>query len=210
MLPPNHTSRKPEEIISEKVYFDSAGYLYRSMSWIDHFERHDQFAALLYACFEARLGIEYLIFEEIVISTGANLSKGEYEKCLKSPTKLYKALKRISPDYEKLQSFANIIISLEPCFPKIIQWKPRQLIKSWAGLSHFLHWNGSKNNTVDLKRWRLNSGKRVREIVEPIWEKISSGQSGIMHPRDMKQEIYELWLDFKGDAVDAEGIKIRM
>ena len=74
MLPPSHTSRTPEQIVSEKIYFDSAGYLYRAMSWIDHFERNDHFVSLLYACIEARYGIEYLIFEEIIISTGADFN----------------------------------------------------------------------------------------------------------------------------------------
>ena len=32
-----------------------------------------QFTALIYACVKARFGIENLIFEEIVISTGAKL-----------------------------------------------------------------------------------------------------------------------------------------
>lgn len=210
MLPPSHTSRKPEDIVSEKLYFDSMGYLYRAMSWLDHFERNDQFTALLYACIEARYGIEYLIFEEIVISTGADLSQEDYEKLLKSPTKLYKALKKISPEYEKLQAFAKIIVSLVPKFPKLIQWDPKKLIKSWGKISNYLHWCGSRNNTTELSSWRVNAGIEVRGEIEPIWVKITSGQSGLMHPKDMHPEILELWHQYKDGSVDAEGIRIRL
>lgn len=210
MLPPSHASRTPENIVGEKLYFDSVGYLYRAMSWLDYFERKDQFTALLYACIEARYGIEYLIFEEIVISTGANLSQEDYEKCLKSPTKLYKALKQISPEYEKLQEFAKIIVSLVPEFPKMIQWNPKKLIKSWGIISNYLHWCGSRNNTTELSSWRSNAGVKVRGVIEPIWVKITSGQSGLMHTKDMHPEILELWYQYKNGIVDAEGIRIRM
>ena len=210
MLPPNHTSRTPENIVSEKLHFDSVGYLYRAMSWLDYFERNNQFTALLYACIEARYGIEYLMFEEIVISTGANLSQEDYERCLKDPTKLYKALNNISPDYEKLQAFAKIIVIMVPEFPLMIQWNPKELIKSWGIISNYLHWCGSRNNTTELPSWRADAGVEMRRVIEPIWIKITSGQSGLMHPQGMHPEILELWHQYKDGSVDAEGIRIRM
>jgi len=210
MLPPSHVSRTPAQIVGEKLHFDSSGYLYRAMSWIDYFERSYQFPALLYACIEARYGIEYLMFEEIVISTGANLSIDEYEKCLKSPTKLYNALRRISPDYEKLQGFTKIIVSSEPGLPNIIQWNLKSLLKSWGSISDYLHWCGSKNNTTELKKWRLNAGAKIRSVVEPIWLNISSGQSAIMHPNEMRPEIRDIWEQYRNNTIDAKGVKIRM
>ena len=210
MLPLNHTSRTPEDIVSKDIHFDSVGYLYRAMSWLDYFERNDQFTALIYACIEARHGIEYLIFEEIVISTGANLSQEDYEKCLNNPTNLYKALIQISPDYEKLKEFAQIIVSLNPEYPGIIQWEPKELIKSWGKISKYLHWCGSKSETTELSSWRANAGVEVRGEIEPIWVKITSGPSGSMHPKDMHPEILELWNQFKCGNIDTEGTRIRM
>jgi len=210
MLPPSHVSRTAEDIVNEKLYFDSAGYLFRAMSWLDYFDRNKQFTALLYACIEARYGIEYLLFEEIVISTGANLSKEEYERCLKDSTKLHKALKRITPDYEKLQEFAKIIVSLVPGFPKIIQWNPNSLLKSWGTISNYLHWCGSRNNTTESQGWLMKASTNIRAEIEPIWVTISSGHSAIMHPKDMHPEILDLWIQYRDGAVDAEGIKIRM
>ena len=210
MLPPSHTSRTPEDIVSKELYFDSIGYLYRAMSWLDYFERKDHFTALIYACIEARFGIETLIFEEIVISTGANLLQEDYEKCLNNPTNLNKALKKISPEYEKLQEFTQIIVSLSPEYPRIIQWEPRELIKSWGKISKYLHWCGGKSETTELSSWRASVGRKMREEIEPIWNKITSGHSGMMHPDDMHPKISELWDQFKSGDIDTESAKMRM
>ena len=180
------------------------------MSWLDYFERNDQFTALIYACIEARFGIENLIFEEIVVSTGANLSKEDYEKCLNNPTNLSRALKKISPEYEKLQEFTQLIVSLSPEFPRIIQWEPRKLIKSWGKISKYLHWCGSRSETTDLSNWRASVGRAMRGEIAPIWNKITSGHSGGMHPDDMHPKISELWGQFKSGDIDTESAKIRM
>ena len=210
MSPPKHTCRTPEDIVSKELYFDSAGHLYRAMSWLDYFERNDQFTALIYACIEARFGIENLIFEEIVISTGANLSQEDYEKCLDNPTNLNKALKKISPEYEKLQEFTQIIVSLSPELPRIIQWEPNKLIKSWGKISKYLHWCGSKSETTELSSWRANAGGEMREEIEPIWNEMTSGHSGCMHPDDMHPKVSELWDQFKSGDIDTESTTIRM
>src|ERR1041384_7581865 len=99
---PSHINRKPEEIILRDSYLDSVGYLYRAVSWLDYFQRINHFPALLYACIEGRFGIEYLLFEELVMGTGAKLSREDYEKCLTQGTKLKKAIDRLVPDYNKL------------------------------------------------------------------------------------------------------------
>lgn len=210
MLPPAHIGRSPEEIISQNSHFDSLGYLYRAVSWLDYFQRTDHFPALLYACIEGRFGIEYLLFEELVIGTGANLSRGDYEKCLKERTKLSKAIDRLIPDYEKLQQFTSALVALEPRLPKLIYWQPRQLMKSWGDLSEYLHWLGARNETTELASWRAKAYEDAKKTLMPIWEKITSGQSGFMHPDNMKSEIREVWLDFKSEETDLEGAKIRM
>ncbi|TAK91227.1 MAG: hypothetical protein EPO06_05595 [Burkholderiaceae bacterium] len=210
MLPPSHTNKSPEEIIGQNSQFNSVGYLYRAVSWLDYFERMDQFPALLYACIEGRFGIEYLLFEELVIGTGANLSRQDYEKCLEERTKLKKAIDRLIPDYEKLQQFTSALIAVEPQAPKLIYWKPKDLMKSWGKLSEYLHWLGVRGETTEVASWRTTAYIDVRQTLLPIWEKITSGQSGFMHPDNMNAEIREVWLAFKGGKTDLEGAKIRM
>lgn len=209
MLPPSHSNRLPEDIVSNKLYFDAMGYLYRAMSWLDYFERNKQFPALLYTCIEARYGIEYLIFEEIVISSGLNLSQVDYEKLLNNSTKLHKFLKQISPDYEKLQQFTKIVASLAPQAPKLIQWNLNSLMKSWGTISNYVHWCGSKNTTTELSDWKTNAAKIIKEIIEPIWLNITSGQSGILHPTQMKPEILALWKEYKNGNINDESVRIR-
>ena len=133
MNAPPHINRTPEQIIGENSYLDSVGYLYRAVSWLDYFRRIDHFPALLYACIEDRFGIEYLLFEELVMGTGAKLSRQEYEKILKQGgTNLKKAIDRLVPDYKKLQQFTSAIISIQPGLPSVVFWDPAELMKSWG------------------------------------------------------------------------------
>ena len=210
MLPLSHFNRNPEEIITKNSYLDSMGYLYRAMSWLDYFDRIDHFPALLYSSIEGRFGIEYLLFEELVIGTGANLSRIDYEKCLRERTKLSKAIDRLIPDYKKLQQFTSALASLEPRIPKLIYWEPKKLMKSWGTLSNYVHWCGAKIETTEVTSWRRSAYTEIKDSLVPIWEKITSGQSGFMHPDNMNPEIREIWLDFRNWIIDLDGAKIRM
>lgn len=210
MPPPTHIGRTPEEIVSQNLRFNSVGYFYRAVSWLNYFQRTEHFPALLYACIEGRFGIEYLLFEELVIGTGANLSRDDYEKCLKERTKLLKAIEKLIPDYEKLQQFTSACVSLEPRLPKIIYWQPRQLMKSWGDLSEYLHWFGARAETTELASWRARTYKEVENTIMPIWEKIVLGRSAFLHPNNMTPEIREVWLSFKNGGTDLHGAKIQM
>lgn len=197
MPSPTHIGRTPEEIVSQNLRFNSVGYFYRAVSWLNYFQRTEHFPALLYACIEGRFGIEYLLFEELVIGTGANLSRDDYEKCLKERTKLLKAIEKLIPDYEKLQQFTSACVFLEPRLPKIIYWQPRQLMKSWGDLSEYLHWFGARAETTELASRRARTYKEVEKTIMPIWEKIVLGRSAYLHPDNMTPEIREVWLSFK-------------
>lgn len=210
MLPLTHIGRNPEDIINQNSVLDSTGYLYRAVSWLGYFEQIDHFPALLYACIEGRFGIEYLLFEEIIIGTGLNLSRQDYEKCLKEPARLSKTIDRLIPDYEKLQEFTSALMALDPRLPKLIYWNPRDLMKSWGKLSEYLHWLGARGETTELSSWRQKAYVDVKQTLDPIWKKITSGQSGLMHPDNMNPEIREVWIDFKNGMTDLEGAKIRI
>lgn len=210
MNAPSHINRSPEEIIRENSYLDSVGYLYRAVSWLDYFQRIDHFPALLYACIEGRFGIEYLLFEELVMGTGAKLSRHDYERCLKEGTKLKKAIDRLVPDYKKLQQFTSAITSIQPGLPTVVFWEPSELMKSWGILSKYLHWFGAKNETTEIASWRTAAYDAARQALDPIWKKMCSGQSGFMHPENVMPEVRQVWLDFKNEKIDLESAKIRL
>lgn len=208
-LPPSHTNRTPEDILSKDVYFDSVGYIYRAMSWLDIAFRKQSFPELVYACIEGRLGIEYLLFEELVISSGANLTREQYERCLKEG-KLAKTIERVSPDYRKLQEFAQVVVAVEVSAPRLVSWEPKALMKAWGQLSEYLHWKGVKTETTEDEEWVSESIEEVRSILGPIWEKATSGQSGIMRPDQMHPEVRDVWNDFQAGTITAYGVKRRL
>lgn len=203
-LPPSHIRRTPDEIINEHDDMDSVGHMFRAKSWLDYYDRNKQFSVLLYICIEARYAIEYLLFEELVISTGANLSREEYEKCLRSPTKLSKMIDNLCPDYEKLKLFTEAVVKLEPQAPKLNHWAPNKLMKSWGIFSKFLHWVGSRNKTSQNDEWKKLSVEKISSEVNSIWDKMCSGQSGILHPDQMHSEINDIWVKYRDGKITLE------
>ena len=75
MLAPDFSNRQPFEIVSEKLFFDSAGFAYRRLSWLDYAKRTASVTTLLYSALEMRLAIEHLLFEELIMSVGGQLNK---------------------------------------------------------------------------------------------------------------------------------------
>ena len=209
-LPPNYVGRTPDRIVSETNYFDSAGYLFRAMSWLSFAETHDEWPPLMYACIEGRYGLEYLLFEEAVVSTGANLSLTEYKKCLEDPTKIHKLIERITPDHARLQQFTRALVSLAPEVPPVIFWNPKEIMRAWGNLSQYLHWCGHRLETAEDRDWRRRATEAVKTTLSPIWERLTSGPSAMMHPKDMHPEIREIWEDFRSGKIDIDGAKIRI
>jgi hypothetical protein len=206
---PSYKGRSPEEIITKEKYFQSSGYFFRAMSWLDYAKRTDEVSALLYACAEARMGIEYLLFEELVVSTGASLTEDEYEQCLKDRTKLHKTLGKLVPDYEALQKFTGALLASEPALPRQVVWNPKELMKSWGKISELLHWHGARNLTTENPEWRSESYIKLEGTLKPLWDKIISGQSMIMAPEGMKPDIRKLWDSYLAGDIDIEGVRIR-
>ncbi|AEJ01261.1 hypothetical protein Nit79A3_1429 [Nitrosomonas sp. Is79A3] len=209
MYIPNYIGKSPDEIIGIDL-FDSASYLYRSMAWLDYHKRTKKFSSLLYACAEGRNGIEYLLFEELVISTGANLSVEKYKKCVNEKNLFKRTIAQLSPDYELLQIFSQIILSLEPSAPKLIYWDHSSLMKAWGVLSRYLHWSGARNLTSENAVWLDSARLAVHDVLEPIWLKITSGQSGLMHPNNMVPIVHEIWERFRSGEIDASAAKFQL
>ncbi len=206
---PNHIGKDPNYILGIDS-FDSANYIYRSMLWLDYHKRTRTYSSLLYACAEARQGIEYLLFEELVISTGANLSIEDYKKCLKERKSFVKIIKKLSPNYERLQEFTKILVELEPSIPNLIYWNHSLLMRAWGNISDYLHWVGARNLTTENHNWLDSSAIKVEEVVEPLWIKITSGLNGLMHDKDMHPIVQEIWNEFRTKQINAESAKFRL
>ena len=139
---PDFTNREPDNIVTERLFFDSAGFVYRGLSWCDYVKRKGSAVALQYAALETRQAIEQLLFEELIMSVGGQLHQKDYEKCKGNSTKLAKIIRRLNPNYLRLVSFTKAILSLIPNSPSLIEWDHGVLLKHWGTLSGYLHWAG--------------------------------------------------------------------
>jgi len=204
---PEFRGRTPAQIISERVHFDSVGYTYRALSWIDVVKRQSNACALQYAAHDARQAIEQLLFEEIVLSVGTKLDRKEYEKCKGNSTKLHKIIHRLNPDYNKLAQFTKAIISTLPQSPPLISWDHKILMKYWGAISGYLHWAGEPAETVESTEW-INKGiEAVEKAANYIWEKNKQGFAGIMMPQNMQPQIRDCWGRFRTGDVDLKAVK---
>ena len=79
-------------------------------------------------------------------------------------------------------------------------------MKSWGTLSKYLHWFGAKSETGEVASWRTAACGEVSQVLNAIWQNMSSGQSGIMHPNAMHPEVHGMWLAFKNGKIDLEGV----
>jgi len=210
MPAPDYRNRTFEQIITENIFHDAEGFGYRAASWLDLAIRTNNFAAFHYACIDGRLAIEHLIFQQLVVTAGSSLSQSEYERCLSEPTKLHKRLKQIVPDYDKLLAFSEIVVSLSPGIPRISKWKINDLMKCWGELSSYLHWKGAFSETTENNEWQKQAIQNARQIIEPLWEKMSAGRSGCMVLKDMEPHVREIWEDFRLGKINSDSARIRL
>ncbi len=204
---PEYRGRTPEQIISECIHFDSVGYTYRALSWLDVVKRQRNVCALQYAAHDARQAIEQLLFEEIVFSVGTQLDRKEYEKCKGNSTKFHKIIRRLNPDYNKLAQFTKAIISTFPKPPPFIIWDHKVLIRHWRAVSSYLHWAGEPTETVESAEWIDKGIESVEKATNHIWEKNERGFTGIMMPQNMQPAIRDCWERFRAGEADLNSVK---
>lgn len=204
---PDYRNRSPVQIITEDVHFDSVGYVYRALSWLDVAAREKNACALQYAALDTRQGIEELLFEAVVFSVGGKLDRKEYEKCVGNATKLHKVVHRLNPDFQKLTLFMQAVLSTTPDAPQIEEWDLKLLLEHWGRVSNYLHWAGEPGETFESTEWFENGVAHVERAALHIWEKKTRGYSGIMMPDGMQPEVRSLWDRFRNGEIDPEAVK---
>lgn len=174
------------------------------MAWLDYYRRYPNFGPLLNACISARQGIEYLLFEELLLGLGTGLTEAEYEKCVQSAKTLDKVVKARIPTYERLLKFTKIVASLDEGLPNLISWNHANLMRAWGTLSKSLHWFGTYALTTDDREWLEKEHSRVLDLVTPIWKNMCKGRHGVMHPDDMHPSTREVWNRFVKSEISEE------
>ena len=207
MTIPDYRNRTLDDIVYRELHFDSVGYVYRGLSWLDLARKTDSVCALQYAASDVRQGIEHLLFEELVLSVGGALGRKEYERCKGQATKLHKIMRRLSPDYERLLDFLQAALQAEPHALQIIKWDYKLLLKHWGALSAYLHWAGAPADTVECDEWFRVGVEVVDAAGSYIWERKTRGYSGVMLPNDMTSEIRDAWDRYRNNEIDLNGVR---
>ncbi|MES9855409.1 MAG: hypothetical protein ABW166_02230 [Sedimenticola sp.] len=207
---PDHRNKSATDILAIMAPLDSATYFYLAICWFDLYTREGKFQVLLNAAISARMGIEYLLFEEVLLSCEDGLSEEEYKKCLKDSRKLEKVLNRLQPEYVKLKEFTQAFAKLEPKAPILINWDIKALLKQWGVLSSILHWCGANIYTTMSDEWLSKTGVNIGGVIESLWNKKTSGQSGIMHVNDMKPDTKLIWEAFKAGKINSSSVIKRL
>lgn len=204
---PEYRGRSPEQIIFDRVYFDSVGYAFRALSWLEIVKQTRNVCSLQYAAHDARQAIEQLFFEEIVLSVGTALDRKEYDRCRGNSTKLHKILNRLNPDYARLALFTQVIMSADPQSPPLVTWDHKALMNHWSRISSYLHWAGEPAQTVECDGWIDQGIGAVERAATHIWDNNRAGLTGIMMPNKMQPEIKDCWERFRCGDIDIESIR---
>lgn len=207
-LIPDFRGRTADAIVTENVHNESSGYVFRALSWLDLAKRHRSSPAFQCGAQDARHGIEQLLFEELVLSSGATLGRAEYQKCLGSSTKLHAIINRLSPDREKLAKFAQAVMSVGDPRIDLVVWDHKLLMRYWSSVSKYLHWAGAIDETVDKWSWVEEGIARTEEACLYIWKNQTEKETAMMPPPGMHPEIAALWERFKADSIGLEEVII--
>jgi hypothetical protein len=141
--------RTADEIVTNNVVDNASWHFFQAVSWLDYAKRTQKPSALHYAAFELRYGIEYLLFQLLVL-TSRGITEEEYRKCLGNPHAMRKALRSSKLEYDKLAEFTRILMSLDPRSPKLRFWKLDELFRYWGIASEFLHFVGAQSRTYAM------------------------------------------------------------
>lgn len=202
--------KSANDIVENTRLDHSSWHFFQSKSWLDLAKRTLLSGPLHYAALELRYGIEYLLFE-LLILTRKGISEDQYQKCLGKPNTMLKMLKDERRSYKKLARFTEIAMSLDPNAPKLKYWDLMELFEFWGISSEFLHFVGAHKRTHDSKEWMIKAISRIEEILNLIWDRSTNTYGiGLFDPEHMTQAVKPIWNEYINDKIDDEAVRIRL
>ena len=202
--------RSADEIVANEVLDASSWHFFQAVSWLDLAKRTQRAVALHYAAFHLRYGIEYLLFELLVLSS-RGLTEQEYRKCVGDPKAMQKALRSSKIDYDKLAEFTRILLSLDLRAPNLRFWKLDDLFRYWGIASELLHFVGAHSRTYGNGAWFCKSLARLEGVLAPIWETSKTTLGfGLLRKDSMEPEVRQAWLEFAAGTLKEGDLKTRM
>lgn len=198
---PSFNNRTPAEILTEKPFYDSSGRIYRAMSWLEYAKANGNISALEYAALETRLGIEQLLFEQLIVGVGSELDAVEYKKCTGQAKKLAQLIEALIPKYERLIDFTK---ALAPKELPVTKWDNRKLNEFSGKVSEYLHWSGGLDVTVHSTAWFEKGLSVVGNAASYVWGGLTTGNTCIMSIEKLEPEMRELWERYSAGQISIE------
>ena len=103
--------KSPNEILANPPVDHSSWHFFQARAWLDYATRENAPSAILYAALELRYGLEYLLFQLLVLASDS-LSLREYKQAIGNPKQMKKMLKSPPRNYTKLAEFTEILVSV--------------------------------------------------------------------------------------------------
>ena len=128
-------------------------------------------AAIQYAATELRYGVEFLLFELLVLS-GKVMSHRDYRDCLGNAFKDNKAkLSNAGANYEKLAKFTNRVLTRNSGV-RLTEWNLAKLAAAQGVASAYLHFCGTHKRTYEDEQWVIAAYAKLGEALKyPLEEK---------------------------------------
>lgn len=198
------------QIVANPLFHSSSWHFGQALAWLDLAKREDIAGPIHYAALDFRYGIEYLLFELLVLSC-ESLSEAEYRKCLGRPHAIKRMLKSEKVAYEKLSAFTGIILQLDRSAPPTTHWNLDELFRLWGIASERLHFCGTHAETYQEQDWKTAAIARLEVAIGSVWHKVTSTAGvGIMKPSGMTPAVRDIWGDYYAGRIDRKQAATRL
>jgi hypothetical protein len=213
MTIPSPLGRSADQILATALTDEldhSSWHFYQARSWLDLAQRLGSPSAIQYAALELRYGLEYVLFELLVLRNHL-LSKEEYERCIGSRAEMDKMLKHTGNRYPKLCRFTELVLRAGKSTIPFRFWDLGQIARDWGIASEYLHFLGSHDRTLQDSAWRDAAITRLSGVMESIWRGVTETVgSPLLNPDKMEPEIRQAWEQFQSGAMTEEDVSARV
>ena len=202
--------KSPNEILKNPPLDHSSWHFFQAWSWLDYATRENAPSAIHYAALELRYGLEFLLFQLLVLAS-ESLSLREYKEAIRNPKQMKKMLKSPARNYAKLAEFSKIVVSVDSHAPTLQFWNLADLFRYWGIASEFLHFLGVHSLTYSQADWTAKAVARLDSVLKPIWSAVTGTFGiGLIKPSQMEPEVRQAWTEFKDDNLTKDDLIRRL
>jgi hypothetical protein len=202
--------KSPEDILENPPTDQYVWHIFQARSWLDYATRENAPSAIHYAALELRYGIEYLLFQLLVLIS-ESLTEQEYKRAIGRPHEMKKMLASPIRNYAKLAEFTETIGSVDANAPPLQFWNLDDLFRDWGTASEYLHFCGPHVATYSQTAWVAKAIARLDSVLDRLWSALTSTVGiAAMRPSQMEPEVRKAWEEFKNDDLKRDDLFLRL